>query len=177
VSVWLDIYDFTRWVGSPHQNNGLSITLTHLVALKDHCLRNFSSKFTFHPKKKIQINKNQRWEHIHRKYKAYENTSRHNPNKKQKQTINKNQVKTLCKEDTKQTINKNQVKTLCKEDTKQTINKNQVKTLCKEDPKQTITKNQVKILCKEDPKQTINKNQVKTFYAKRIQSKQSTRIR
>jgi hypothetical protein len=31
------------------------------------------------------------------KYKANEDTSRHNPKKKQKQTINKNQVKTLCK--------------------------------------------------------------------------------
>jgi hypothetical protein len=33
------------------------------------------------------------------KYKANENTSKHNPKKKQKQTINTNQVKTLCKED------------------------------------------------------------------------------
>jgi hypothetical protein len=32
------------------------------------------------------------------KYKANENTSRHNPKKKQKQTIKKNQVKTLWKE-------------------------------------------------------------------------------
>ncbi len=32
------------------------------------------------------------------KYKANENTSRHNLKKRQKQTINKNQVKTLCKE-------------------------------------------------------------------------------
>jgi hypothetical protein len=31
---------------------------------------------------------------MHQKYKANENTSRHNPKKKQKQTINKNQVKT-----------------------------------------------------------------------------------
>ncbi len=44
-------------------------------------------------------NKNQGQEPIHQKYKANENTSRHNPKKKQKQTINKNQVKTLCKED------------------------------------------------------------------------------
>jgi len=40
---------------------------------------------------------NQGWESIHPKYKANENTNRHNPKKKQKQTINKNQVKTLCK--------------------------------------------------------------------------------
>ncbi len=33
------------------------------------------------------------------KYKTNENTSKHNPKKKQKQTINTNQVKTLCKED------------------------------------------------------------------------------
>jgi len=43
--------------------------------------------------------KNQGWERIHQKYKANENTNRHNPKKKQKQTVNKNQVKTLCKED------------------------------------------------------------------------------
>ncbi len=36
---------------------------------------------------------------IYQKYKANENTSRHNPKKKQKQTINKNQVNSLCKED------------------------------------------------------------------------------
>jgi hypothetical protein len=34
-----------------------------------------------------------------KKYKANKNTSRHKPKKKQKQTINENQVKTLCKED------------------------------------------------------------------------------
>jgi len=49
--------------------------------------------------KKNPINKNQGWEPIHQKYKENENTSTHNPKKKQKQTINKNQVKTLCKED------------------------------------------------------------------------------
>jgi hypothetical protein len=39
--------------------------------------------------KKNFVNKNQRWEPIHRKYKANDNTSRHNPKtKKQKQTIN-----------------------------------------------------------------------------------------
>jgi hypothetical protein len=31
------------------------------------------------------------------KYKANESTSRHNPNKKQNQPINKKKVKTLCK--------------------------------------------------------------------------------
>ncbi len=36
---------------------------------------------------------------MHQKYKANENKSTHNPKKKQKQTINNNQVKTLCKED------------------------------------------------------------------------------
>jgi hypothetical protein len=34
---------------------------------------------------------------MHQKYKANENTSRHKPKKKQKQTINKNQVKTHAK--------------------------------------------------------------------------------
>ncbi len=33
------------------------------------------------------------------KYNANENTSRHNPKKKQKEIINKNQVKILCKKD------------------------------------------------------------------------------
>ncbi len=32
--------------------------------------------------------KNQGWERIHQKYKANENTNRHNPKKKQKPTIN-----------------------------------------------------------------------------------------
>jgi hypothetical protein len=36
------------------------------------------------------VNKNQGGEPIHQKYKANENTSRQNPKKKQKQTINKN---------------------------------------------------------------------------------------
>jgi hypothetical protein len=49
--------------------------------------------------KKNPANTNQRWEPIHQKYKANENTSRHNPKKKQKQTINKDQVKTLYIED------------------------------------------------------------------------------
>jgi hypothetical protein len=41
----------------------------------------------------------QGWEPIHQKYKANENTSRHKPKKKkQKQAINKNQIKILCKE-------------------------------------------------------------------------------
>jgi len=40
-------------------------------------------------RKKNLVNKNQGWESIHQKYKANENTSKHNPNKKQKQTINK----------------------------------------------------------------------------------------
>ncbi len=43
--------------------------------------------------------KNQGQEPIHHKYKANENTNRHNQKKRQKQTINKNQVKTLCKDD------------------------------------------------------------------------------
>jgi hypothetical protein len=41
--------------------------------------------------------KYQGWEPMHQKYKANENTSRHKPKKKQKQTINKNQVKTHAK--------------------------------------------------------------------------------
>ncbi len=49
--------------------------------------------------KKNTVNKNQGWEPIHQKYKANENTSKHNPKKKQKQTINKKKSgKTLCKE-------------------------------------------------------------------------------
>jgi hypothetical protein len=44
------------------------------------------------------VNKNQGWEPIHQKYKVNENISRHNPKKKQKQTIDQNQVKALCKE-------------------------------------------------------------------------------
>jgi hypothetical protein len=50
-------------------------------------------------KKKNHVNKNQGWEPIHQKHRAIEHTNRCNPKKKQKQTINKNQVKTLCKED------------------------------------------------------------------------------
>jgi hypothetical protein len=45
------------------------------------------------------VYKNQGREPIHRKYKANEDTSKHNPKKKQKQTINKNKVKALCKGD------------------------------------------------------------------------------
>jgi hypothetical protein len=72
-----------------HQNNGLS-----------HCDTSHgpegplltSSKLTFQPQKENlnKVNKNQRWEHIRQKYKANDNTSKHNPKKKQKQTISKN---------------------------------------------------------------------------------------
>jgi hypothetical protein len=48
--------------------------------------------------------KNQGWEPLHQEYKANENTNRHNPKKKQKQTINKNQVKTQCKEDSRHAL-------------------------------------------------------------------------
>jgi hypothetical protein len=63
-------------------------------------------------KKKNLVYQNQGWQPIHQKYKANENTSRQNPKKKQKQTINKNQVKTLCKQTKrthgyKMTINNN----------------------------------------------------------------------
>jgi hypothetical protein len=44
-------------------------------------------------KKKNSVNKNQGREPIHQNYKANENPSRHNPKKKQKQIINKNQVR------------------------------------------------------------------------------------
>jgi hypothetical protein len=59
--------------------------------------------------KKNLINKNQGWEPIHQKYKANDNTSRHNPKKKQKQTINKIQIKTFAKRThgNKTTINNN----------------------------------------------------------------------
>jgi hypothetical protein len=49
--------------------------------------------------RKNPVNKNQGWEPIHQKYKVIENTSRHNPKKKQKQTINKKPGKNLCNED------------------------------------------------------------------------------
>ncbi len=47
----------------------------------------------------LKKNKNQGLEPIHQKYNANESTSRHNPKKKQKKTINKNKVNTLCKYD------------------------------------------------------------------------------
>jgi hypothetical protein len=46
-------------------------------------------------KKKNLVYKNQGWEPIHQKSKR--DISKHNPKKKQKQTIYKNKVKTLCK--------------------------------------------------------------------------------
>jgi hypothetical protein len=48
-------------------------------------------------KKKTPINKNPGWKPFIKSTK--ENTSGHNPKKNQKQTINKNSIKTLCKED------------------------------------------------------------------------------
>jgi hypothetical protein len=50
-------------------------------------------------KKKNHEYKNQGWKPMHKKHKANESTSRHNPKKNQKQTINKNKVKTLFKQD------------------------------------------------------------------------------
>jgi hypothetical protein len=44
------------------------------------------------------VYKNQGREPIHHNYQANESTSKHNPKTKQKQTINQNKVKTLCKE-------------------------------------------------------------------------------
>ncbi len=44
-------------------------------------------------RKEKHVNQNEAWEPIHQKYKANENTTKHNPKKKQKQTINKNHVK------------------------------------------------------------------------------------
>jgi hypothetical protein len=49
------------------------------------------------------VYKNQGREPIHQKYKANENTSKHNSKKKQKQTINKNKVKNLIQIDHKVT--------------------------------------------------------------------------
>ncbi len=49
---------------------------------------------------KKPIEKNQGREPIHQKYKATKNTTKDNLKEKQKETINKNQVKTLCKKDT-----------------------------------------------------------------------------
>jgi hypothetical protein len=45
--------------------------------------------WTNEKKKKNPVNKDQGWEPIHLKYKANENTSRHNPKEKQKQMITK----------------------------------------------------------------------------------------
>jgi len=53
--------------------------------------------FTLKGSKKSLVNKNQGWEPIHQKYKANENTSRHNPKKKQKQTMNKKSCKDLTR--------------------------------------------------------------------------------
>jgi hypothetical protein len=47
--------------------------------------------------KKNHVYKNQGQEPILQKYRAKESTRRHNPKEKQKQTINKNKVKTLSK--------------------------------------------------------------------------------
>jgi hypothetical protein len=44
----------------------------------------------FLKEKKNPVNENQGWEPIWQKYKANENTNRHNPKKKKKQTMNKN---------------------------------------------------------------------------------------
>jgi hypothetical protein len=52
----------------------------------------FLCTFGYIKKKKNVVNKNQGWEPIQQKYKANENTSKYNPKKKQKQTINKNHV-------------------------------------------------------------------------------------
>jgi hypothetical protein len=62
------------------------------------CLFSHQNFIVKQRKKKNLVYQNQGWEPSHQKYKANENTSRHNPKKKQKQTINKNQVKTPCKE-------------------------------------------------------------------------------
>ncbi len=48
-------------------------------------------------KKKTHVYKNQGQEPIHQRYKVNESTSKHNPQIKQKQTINKNKVKILFK--------------------------------------------------------------------------------
>jgi hypothetical protein len=53
-------------------------------------LTKVASKHRANFSKENLVNKNQRWEPINQKYKANENTSRHNLKKKQKQKINKN---------------------------------------------------------------------------------------
>jgi hypothetical protein len=58
-----------------------------------------SQVFKLSKQKTNHVNQNQGWEPIHQKYKANENTNRHNPKKNQKNTTNKNQAKILCKED------------------------------------------------------------------------------
>jgi len=50
-----------------------------------------------HLKKRKTLYKIQGQEPIHQKYRAKESTRRHNPKEKQKQIMNKNKVKTLCK--------------------------------------------------------------------------------
>jgi hypothetical protein len=55
------------------------------------------------PRENFKIRKknprNQRWEPIQQNYKANEDISKHNSKTKQKQTIDKNPVKTTCKKD------------------------------------------------------------------------------
>jgi hypothetical protein len=66
----------------------------------------------FLKKKKNPVNKDQGWEHIQQKYKANENTIRHNLKRKQKQTINKNQPqeKTKANNQQKSTTRENKSK-------------------------------------------------------------------
>jgi len=67
------------------------------VLLKEGHLRVFPNLKKMHKcwnlplskKKKSSLHKNQVWEPIYQKYKANENVSKHNPKKKQKQTINR----------------------------------------------------------------------------------------
>jgi hypothetical protein len=77
-------------MGEGHSQNvvlGLKLS-PHPMPLFLECLHLGALYTTYKEREKNLVNKNQGRESIHQKYKANENTSKHNPNKKQKQTIN-----------------------------------------------------------------------------------------
>jgi hypothetical protein len=77
--------------GGYSQNMGLGLKQSpHPMPLFLECPHLGALYTTCKERKKNLINKNQGWESIHQKYKANANTSKHNPNKKQKRTIGKN---------------------------------------------------------------------------------------
>jgi hypothetical protein len=68
-----------------------------MLSISTHVQHNGLEVMRLIKRKKNPEYKNQEGEPIHQKYKAKESTNSHNPKKKQKQTINKNKVKTLYK--------------------------------------------------------------------------------